>query len=118
MQPGPLTEMSSECIGWGDTFTRDALGATPVTWPDPSTGKTTCDMNTFQTWLACVLGATTMFEPYQTMSARPGPPALIQGKTFTASPVMVDPSLTWNGALKDVHPVARLATLTKTWRRA
>src|SRR5437773_3838049 len=74
-------------------------------------------MKTFQLWPALVLGSTFLFEPYQTASALPGPPALIHGKTFTASPVAVDASLTWTGCVQLLHPLAALAALTKTCRR-
>jgi hypothetical protein len=53
-----------------------------------------------------------MFCPYQTASARPGPPALIQGKTFTASPVEVEASLSRTAGLQVDHPLAALALLT------
>src|SRR6267378_6714098 len=93
------------------------LGAAPVTAPVvPFVGKTTWDMNTFQAWLLWLLGSTCLSDPYQTASARPGPPALIQGNTLVASPVTVEPSLTWTGAVQLVHPLAALAALTKTWR--
>ena len=55
-------------------------------------------------------------EPYQIASARPGPPALIQGKTLTASPVPVEPSLTWIGCVHFVQPLAAEAALTNTCR--
>src|SRR5438128_7731333 len=74
-------------------------------------------MKTFHAWPFWELGSTFLSEPYQTASARPGPPALIQGNTFTASPVVVDPSLTCTGAVHFVHPLAALAALTKTCRR-
>src|SRR5207249_2426513 len=67
-------------------------------------------------WL-WLLGSTPLSDPYHTASARPGPPALIHGNTLTASPVAVDPSLTWTGAVQSVQPVAAEAPLTKTWRR-
>jgi hypothetical protein len=73
-------------------------------------------MKTFQTWPDWLLGSTLKFEPYHTASARPAPPALIQGKTLTASPVTVDPSLTWTGLLQFVHPLAAEDALTKTCR--
>src|SRR5207245_9539011 len=73
-------------------------------------------MKTFQLWPDWLLGSTFMFDPYQTASARPGPPALIQGKTLTASPVPVDASLTCNGGVQLDHPLAALAALTKTCR--
>src|SRR5947209_8879060 len=47
-------------------------------------------MNTFQACPLWLLGSTLLFDPYQTASARPAPPALIHGNTFTASPVVVD----------------------------
>src|SRR5207245_2033474 len=75
-------------------------------------------MKTFQLWPDWLLGSTFMFEPYQTASARPGPPALIHGKTLTASPVIVDASLTRTGLLQLVQPLAALAALTKTCRCA
>src|SRR2546428_1811596 len=73
-------------------------------------------MKAFQFWPLLLLGSTFLSEPYQTASARPGPPALIHGKTLTASPVMVEPSLTWTGVLQLFQPLAALAALTKTCR--
>src|SRR3989454_328603 len=73
-------------------------------------------MKTFHAWLLWLLGSTFLSEPYQTASARPGPPALIHGNTFTASPVVVEASLTRTGVLQLIHPLASLAALTKTWR--
>src|SRR5437762_8285473 len=55
-------------------------------------------------------------EPYQTASARPGPPALIHGKTFTASPVALDASLTRTGDVQLVQPEAAEAALTYVCR--
>src|SRR5437763_14754172 len=75
-------------------------------------------MKTFQLWPDWLLGSTFLSDPYQTASARPGPPALIQGKTLTASPVPVEPSLTCTGGVQLDHPLAALAALTKTWRSA
>ena len=37
---------------------------------------------------------------------------------MVASPVAVEPSLTWTGAVQVVHPLAALEALTKVWRRA
>ena len=85
--------------------------------PALSVGYTTCAMNTFQACRPWLLGSTLLSDPYHTASARPGPPALIHGNTFTASPVAVDPSLTWTGAVQFVQPVAAEAPLTKTCRR-
>src|SRR5437588_8460744 len=93
-------------------------GAAPVIAPVESVGNTTCDMKTFQAWLLWLLGSTWRLEPYQTASARPGPPALIQGNTLVASPVTVEPSLTCTGAVHVLHPLAALAALTKVWRSA
>src|SRR5438046_4794765 len=73
-------------------------------------------MKTFHFWPALVLGSMFLSEPYQTASALPGPPALIHGKTFTASPVAVDASLTCTGVVQLGHPLAALAALTKTCR--
>src|SRR2546430_5760067 len=75
-------------------------------------------MKTFHFWPLLPLGSRFLSEPYQTASARPGPPALSQGKTLVASPVAVEPSLTWTGAVQVVHPLAALAALTKVWRWA
>src|SRR5205085_542395 len=83
-----------------------------------ATVNTTCDMKTFQACPALVLGSMFLFDPYHTASARPGPPALIQGNTFTASPVPVEPSLTWTGLVQFVHPLAADAALTNTCRFA
>src|SRR2546426_6071634 len=100
-------------MGCGVTLTRFFVGA-PVTAPLELTEKTTWDMKTFHDWLLWLLGSTFWSEPYQTASARPGPPALIHGKTLTASPVVVEASLTCTGVVQLCHPVAALATLTKT----
>ena len=54
-------------------------------------------MNTFHAWSESLLGSALTLEPYQTASARPGPPALIHGNTLTASPVAVEPSETCTG---------------------
>src|SRR5437763_8552871 len=116
MQPVPMRQTSSKCIGCGVTFTSCLLGAAPVTAPLAVVGKTTWDMKTFQAWLLWLLGSTWRLEPYQTASARPGPPALTQGKTLVASPVAVEPSLTWTGAVQVVQPLAALDALTKIWR--
>src|SRR2546422_3067138 len=75
-------------------------------------------MKTFHFWPDRLLGSTLLSDPYQTASARPGPPALIHGKTLTASPVTVDPSLTWTGVLHFAQPLAAEAALTKTCRWA
>src|SRR4030081_677362 len=75
-------------------------------------------MNAFQLCLLWLLGLTWRSEPYQTASARPGPPALIQGKTFVASPVAVEPSLTCMGVVQVVQPLDALDALTNTWRCA
>src|SRR5207245_4633783 len=105
-------------MGWGVTLTSCLAGAAPVIAPVESVGKTTWDMKTFQTWLLWLLGSTCLSDPYQTASARPGPPALSHGKTLVASPVAVEPSLTWTGAVHRVHPLAALEALTKVWRKA
>src|SRR5438105_13656864 len=73
-------------------------------------------MKTFHFWPDWLLGSTLLSDPYQTASARPGPPALIQGKTLTASPVPVDASLTCTGGVQLDHQLPALAPLTKTWR--
>src|SRR5438132_7862758 len=99
-------------MGCGVTLTRFLVGV-PVTAPLELTGKTTWDMKTFHDWLLWLLGSTFLSEPYQTASARPGPPALIHGKTLTASPVVIEASLTCTGAVQLVHSGA-LAALTKT----
>src|SRR2546429_8754135 len=75
-------------------------------------------MNTFQAWLLWLLGSTWRLEPYQTASARPGPPALIQGNTLVASPVAVEPSLTCTADVHLVQPDAALEAETQGWRRA
>src|SRR5919197_1301337 len=92
-------------MGCGVTLTSETVGAAPVTAPVESTGNTTWAMNTFQAWPDWLLGSTLLFEPYQTASARPGPPALIHGNTLTASPVPVDPSLTWVGGVRRIEEV-------------
>src|SRR5438105_869869 len=101
-------------MGCGVTFTRAVEGLPPVSAPVLSVGYTSCDMNTFQDCPLWLLGSTFLFEPYHTASARPGPPALIHGNTFTASPVPVEPSLTWTGLVHFVQPVVAEAALTKT----
>src|SRR5438270_8906701 len=118
MQPVPMRQTSSKCIGCGVTFTSCLLGAAPVTAPLALVGKTTWDMKTFQAWLLWLLGSTCRLEPYQTASARPGPPAFSHGKTFVASPVEVEPSLTCTGVVHCFQPLAALAALTNTWRSA
>src|SRR5256885_16025328 len=74
-------------------------------------------MKTFQDWLLWLLGSTRLSDPYQTASARPGPPALSHGKTLVASPVAVEPSLTWTGAVHVLHPLPPLDALQKGWPR-
>src|SRR5205807_6397652 len=86
--------------------------------PAAFVGNTTCDMNTFQDWLLWLLGSTCLSDPYQTASARPGPPDLSHGNTLVASPVAVEPSLTWTGAVQLVHPLAALEALTNVWLSA
>src|SRR5437762_11350421 len=103
-------------MGCGVTLTKVFVGAAPVTPPAVLVGNTTWDMKTFQAWPFCELGSTFLSWPYQTASARPGPPALIHGNTFTASPVVVEASLTCTGVVQLVHPLAALAALTKTCR--
>src|SRR5438045_8751738 len=73
-------------------------------------------MRTCHFWPDWLLGSTLLSDPYQTASARPGPPALIHGKTLTASPVPVEPSLTCTGGVQFDHPLAALAPLTTTCR--
>src|SRR2546423_14386639 len=73
-------------------------------------------MKTFQLWPNWPLGSALRFCPHQTASARPGPPALIHGKTFTASPVAVDASLTRTGGVQLLQPEAAEAALTYVWR--
>src|SRR5947207_2618778 len=86
--------------------------------PDELVGKTTCDMKTFHDWLLWLLGSTCLSDPYQTASARPGPPALSHGNTFVASPVAVDASLTCTGVVQLRQPDAAEAALTYTCRCA
>src|SRR5882762_9213567 len=105
-------------MGCGVTLTSCFEGAPPVIPPLALVGKTTCDMKTFHDWLLWLLGSTCLSEPYQTASARPGPPALSHGNTLVASPVAVEPSLTCTGAVHAVHPLAALAALTNVWRSA
>src|SRR2546426_8629465 len=105
-------------MGWGVTLTRETLGTVPVIAPLEFVGYMTWAMNTFQACPLWLLGSTFMSEPYHTASARPGPPALIQGNTFTASPVAMEPSLTCNGGGPFRPPLAAEAALTKTCRPA
>src|SRR3954463_5879267 len=118
MQPVPCRQTSSYFIGCGLTRTSFTLGAAPVIAPPAPVGNTTCDMKTFHFWPDFELGSAPLSLPYQTASARPAPPASSHGKMFTASPVAVEPSLTWNGGVHDFQPPAALAALTKTWRWA
>src|SRR4051794_36991356 len=118
MQPVPCRQTSSYFIGCGLTRTSRTVGAAPVIAPPAPVGNTTCDMNAFHFCPAFVLGSATLSLPYQTASARPAPPACSHGKMFTASPVAVEPSLTWNGGVQVRQPLAALAALTKTWRCA
>src|SRR5438552_17481010 len=99
-------------MGWGVTLTMVEAGAAPVTPPLASTGNTVWAKKTFQAWPDWLLGSTFKFDPYQTASARPGPPALIQGNTFTRE----GGRLTWTGAVQCLHPPAALAALTNTCR--
>src|SRR5438445_12318395 len=101
-------------MGWGVTLTRVVVGARPITSPFELTGKTTCDMNTFHSWPAATLGSPFLSDPYQTASARPGPPALIHGKTLTASPLVRVPPLTCTGLAQSRQPLPALAALTNT----
>src|SRR2546421_9320010 len=71
-------------------------------------------MYTSHDWPASVLGSAFMLEPYHTASARPGPPATIQGKMLTID----GGELSRTGALHLVHDVDAEATLTHTWRCA
>src|SRR2546422_2477956 len=105
-------------MGWGVTLTRETLGTAPVIAPLEFVGYMTWAMNTFQACPLWLLGSTFMSEPYHTASACPGPPALIQGNTFTASPVAMEPSLTCNGGAQFRQPLAAEASLTKTCRWA
>src|SRR5437899_9023588 len=105
-------------MGWGVTLTRETLGAAPVIAPLEFVGYMTWAMNTFQACALWMLGSTFLSEPYHTASARPGPPALIQGNTFTASPVAVEPSLTCSSGVQFRQPLAAEAALTKTCRWA
>src|SRR5579859_122003 len=75
-------------------------------------------MKTFQDWPFWLLGSTFLSDPYQTASARPGPPACTHGNTLTASPVPVEPSLTWTGFVHFRQPLEAEAALTKTCRFA
>src|SRR5258706_2281104 len=75
-------------------------------------------MKTFHCWALWLLGSTVLLEPYQTAAARPAAPALIHGKTLTASPVVVEASLTRTGVVQFLQPLSALAPLTKTCRSA
>src|SRR3989442_14553275 len=105
-------------MGCGVPLTSWLDGAAPVTPPAAFVGNTTCDMKTFHDWLLWLLGSTCLSDPDHTASARPGPPALSHGKTVVASPVAVEPSLTWTGGVHRGHPLAALEGLTKGWRQA
>src|ERR1700740_1081444 len=72
-------------------------------------------MNTFHAWPLWLEGSTALSEPYQTASARPGPPALSHGNTFTASPVAVEPSETCTGLVQLRQPDAAEDADTYTW---
>src|SRR5205814_10463005 len=117
-RPWRESHTSSEGIGCGVTFPSCFDGAPPVIPPLALVGNTTWDMKTFHDWLLWLLGSTCLSEPYQTAAVRPGPPALSHGKTLVASPVAVEPSLTWTGAVQLVHPLAALEALTNVWRNA
>ena len=58
-----------------------------------------------------VLGSIREPVPYQTESDRPGPPAAIQGNTFTFD----GGRLTCTGVAHWVQLVAALATVVNTW---
>src|SRR2546422_10377467 len=103
-------------MGWGVTLTRETLGTVPVIAPLEFVGYMTWAMNTFQACPDWLLGSTFLSEPYHTASARPGPPALIHGKTFTASPVAKEASLTCTGGGQLPQPLGGVAALTKTRR--
>src|SRR2546423_10625831 len=118
MHPVPCRQTSSYFIGCGVTRTSCTLGAAPVIAPPAPVGNTTWDMKTFHFWPDFELGSADLSEPYHTASARPAPPAFSHGKMLTASPVAVEPSLTWNGGVQVRQPLAALAALTKTWRWA
>src|SRR5260221_14362395 len=106
-------------MGCGVTLTSVTEGVAPVMAPVVRlVGNATWAMKTFHAWLLWLLGSACLSDPYQTASANPGPPALIQGKTLVASPVIVEPSLTCTGGVQLVQPLAALAALTKTWRWA
>src|SRR5438132_14123196 len=64
--------------------------------------------------LVLVLGSTVSFDPYQTASARPGPPALIQGITLTIEGAW----LTWTGGVHVRHPLAADEAATNVCRWA
>src|SRR5947209_20484707 len=108
MQSVPSRQTSSYFIGCGETLTSVFAGGAPVTAPLASVGQTSCDMKTFQRWPDFELGSAFLSEPYQTASARPGPPAWIHGMMFTASPVLGCASLICTGADHFVHPLAAL----------
>src|SRR5882672_8258479 len=91
-------------MGCGLTFTNVTLGAAPVTAPVGSVGYTAWDIKTFQACPDWLLGSALKFDPYHTASARPAPPALIHGKTLTASPVTVDLSLSGAAAVRAQRP--------------
>src|ERR1700730_6719215 len=59
-------------------------------------------MNTSHFWPPWALGLTALSEPYQTTSARPGPPALIHGKMLTMG--------------RGARPLPARAALTYAWR--
>src|SRR5437870_10659353 len=93
-------------MGWGVTLTRETLGTAPVIAPLEFVGYMSWAINTFQACPLWLLGSTCLSEPYHTASARPGPPALIQGNTLTASPVALDPSETCTGLVQVRQPEA------------
>ena len=59
-----------------------------------------------------MLGSWARLEPYQTASARPGPPALSHGKTLTIDGA----ELTWTGLVQLFQPEAAEAALTQVCR--
>src|SRR5437660_12709221 len=101
-------------MGLGVTLTRETLGTARGIALLEFVAYMSWAINTFQACPLWLLGSTFMSEPYHTASARPGPPALIQGNTFTASPVALEPSLTCNGEVQFRQPLAAEAALSKT----
>src|SRR5437588_10044893 len=106
-------------MGCGETLTKVRLGLFEVsTAPLASTGQCIWLRKTFQAWPESLLASVSLPllsgpEPYQTPSAQPAAPALIQGMRLTASPVAIEPSLICTGGAQLRQPDLTLDTVTQ-----